>query len=305
VATAKEIRDHISSIKKTYKITKAMYLISSAKMSKARADLDRTRPYFRALQAEIKRIFRTAEEIDSRYFYHDDLPTHSDGVYACLVITSDRGLAGSYNKNVLNEVNGILKEHPQTKLFVIGDYGRHYFNKKNIPIERSFIHSAKNPTIEKAREICDVLLSEFDSGAVSKILVVYTDVKSGFETECKNVRLIPFHADSFRTHENEKAVSVPFEFVPSVTAVLNNIVKSYISGYIYSALVDSFCSEQQARMTAMDGANRNAEKLLSELSLQYNRVRQNAITMAITEVSAGARAQRQNSDGGNKKNDHR
>ena len=106
------------------------------------------------------------------------------------------------------------------------------------------------------------------------------------------MRLIPFHKDQFRTHENEKTVSVPFEFTPSVSAVLDSIMQSYISGYIYSALVDSFCSEQQARMTAMDGANRNADKLLKELSVQYNRVRQSAITMSITEVTAGAQAQR-------------
>ncbi|MFR5864133.1 MAG: FoF1 ATP synthase subunit gamma [Acutalibacteraceae bacterium] len=97
MATAKEIRDHIVSIKKTHKITKAMYLISSAKMSRAKAELDQTRPYFSALQAEIKRIFRTVEDADSPYIYPDVLPTHPDGVFGCLVITADKGLAGSYN----------------------------------------------------------------------------------------------------------------------------------------------------------------------------------------------------------------
>ena len=95
MATAKEIRDHIVSIKKTHKITKAMYLISSAKMSRAKADLDRTRPYFNALQAEIKRIFRTVEDADSPYIYPDVLPTHPNGVFACLVITADKGLAAA------------------------------------------------------------------------------------------------------------------------------------------------------------------------------------------------------------------
>lgn len=180
---------------------------------------------------------------------------------------------------------------------MVGDYGRRYFMQRSIPIETDFRYSAKNPTMEKAREICNLLLSEFNAGAVSKIIVIYTDVKNGLEIETRNVRLIPFHKDYFRTHENEKTVTVPFEFMPSVSAVLESIMQSYISGYIYSALVDSFCSEQQARMTAMDGANRNAEKLLGELSAQYNRVRQSAITMSITEVSAGAKAQKQNSGG--------
>ncbi len=296
MATAKEIRDHIVSIQKTHKITKAMYLISSAKMSKAKAELDKTRPYFNALQAEIKRIFRTADSVDSKYFYPDDSLDHPEGVFACLVITSDKGLAGTYNQNVIKEVNRLLSEHPQTRLFVVGDYGRHCFIQKNIPIERDFLYSSKNPTMQKARQISDVLLSEFLSGAVSKIILIYTDLKNGLETQTKYVRLIPFHKDYFRSHENEKAVSIPFEFIPSVTEVLDSIMQSYISGYIYSALVDSFCSEQQARMTAMDGANRNAEKLMGELSAQYNRVRQGAITLSITEVSAGAKAQRHDSD---------
>lgn len=294
MANAREIKAHINGIKETQKITKAMYLISSAKMSRAKAELDKTRPYFNALQAEIKRIFRTAGDVKSKYFYQDDALDHPDGVFACLVITADKGLAGSYNQNVIKQTNKILAENPHTKLFVVGEYGRHYFSKRNIPIERSFLYTAQNPTMYRAREICDVLLSEFNSGRVSKIIVIYTDLKNGLETESKCVRLIPFHKDQFRTHGNEKAISTPFEFTPSVSAVLNSVMQSYISGYIYSALVDSFCSEQQARMTAMDGANRNAEKLLKELSMQYNRVRQNAITMSITEVSSGAKAQRKN-----------
>lgn len=292
MANAREIKERIDSIKETQKITKAMYLISSAKMSKAKAELDKTRPYFNALQAEIKRIFRTAGDVESKYFYPDDGLHHPDGIFACLVITADKGLAGAYNQNVIKETHKVLQENPDTKLFVVGEYGRHYFSQKKIPIERSFLYTAQNPTMYRAREICDVLLEAFTSGAVSKIIVIYTDYKNGFETECKNVRLIPFHKDQFRTHENEKTVSVPFEFTPSVSAVLDSIMRSYISGYIYSALVDSFCSEQQARMTAMDGANRNAEKLLGELFVQYNRVRQSAITMSITEVCAGAKAQK-------------
>ena len=298
MANAKEIRDRINGIKETQKITKAMYLISSAKMSKAKAELDKTRPYFNALQAEIKRIFRKAGDVESKYFYPDDSHDHPDGTFACLVITADKGLAGAYNQNVIKAANKLLAAHLDTKLFVVGEYGRHYFSQKNIPIERSFLYTAQNPTMHRAREICDVLLSEFLSGSVSKILLIYTDLKNGFETESKYVRLIPFHRDQFRTPDNEKTVAVPFEFTPSVSAVLDSIMQSYISGYIYSALVDSFCSEQQARMTAMDGANRNAEKLLRELLVQYNRVRQSAITMSITEVSSGAQAQRKKSQNG-------
>ena len=107
-----------------------------------------------------------------------------------------------------------------------------------------------------------------------------------------STRLLPFHRTYFAPPEKEKKVAVPFEFEPSVSVVLDGIMHSYLAGFIYSALIDSFCSEQQARMTAMDAANRNAEELLADLSLQYNRARQAAITQEITEVTAGAKAQR-------------
>ena len=122
--------------------------------------------------------------------------------------------------------------------------------------------------------------------------VVYTDMESSLLSEAKSTRLLPFHRMQFAPPAKEKAVQEPFEFYPSVGAVLNSMIPSYVSGFLYSALLDSFCSEQNARMTAMDAANQNAEELLSALRLQYNRVRQAAITQEITEISAGAAAQR-------------
>lgn len=302
MASAKEIKNRIHSIKETQKITKAMYLISSTKVRRAKAELDQTRPYFRALQAEIKRIFRTAEDsVNSRYFYADDAAVHTEGTFGCLVITADKGLAGAYNQNVIKEATKLLEEHPDTKLFVVGEYGRQYFMTHKIPIEKSFLYTAQNPNMHRAREICDLLLESFDAGKVSKILLIYTDLKSGLSMEAQCTRLLPFHRNQFATPENERTVSHPFEFTPSVSAVLDSVMESYISGYIYSALVDSFCSEQEARMTAMDAANRNAEKLLSELSVAYNRARQAAITQEITEISAGAAAQRKKSEEGNRR----
>lgn len=298
MANAKEIKNHIAGIRETQKITKAMYLISSTKLRRAKAELDRTRPYFNALRAEIKRIFRTAGNVDSKYFYADDAAYHPDGTFGCLVVTADKGLAGAYNQNVIKEADKLLCEHPDTKLFVVGEYGRQYFSRRNIPIERSFLYTAQNPTMHRAREISDLLLSSFDSGKVDKILLIYTDLGGGMDMVTKCTRLLPFHRNHFSTPENEKSVSTPFEFTPSVEAVLDNVMQSYVSGYIYSALVDSFCSEQESRMAAMDAANRNADRLLRELTVQYNHARQADITSEITEVCAGARALGKNKYGG-------
>ncbi len=287
----KEIKNHINSVKDTKKITNAMYLIASTKMRKAKVELDRTRPYFNEVKAEIKRIFRTAPYVESRYFYPANGKILDEGTYACLVITADKGLAGAYNMNVIKTAEAMLRTHEKTKLFVVGEYGRQYFMRKSVPIEKSFLYTAQNPTMQRAREISETLLEIYDSGKISKIYIVYTDWKNSMAGEAVNARLLPFHRQEFM-NENEKAVTTPFEFLTSVERVLDAMIPSYIAGYIYSALVDSFCCEQNARMTAMDAANKNAEKILSSLSVEYNRVRQAAITQEITEVSAGAKAQR-------------
>ena len=146
--------------------------------------------------------------------------------------------------------------------------------------------------MQRAREISEILLALFDKGTVQKIFVVYTDMKNGMTEEAKTERLLPFHRKVFASNQTEKQVKTQFEFAPSVGEVLDTIIPSYVSGYIYSALVDSFCSEQNARMEAMNAAGQNAEKILSSLSVEYNRLRQAAITREITEISSGAKAQK-------------
>ena len=296
MAGTKEIKSHIDSVRETRKITNAMYLIASTKLRRARQELDNTRPYFEALRREIKRIFRTVggEVVDSPYFYPLEGEAPLDKPNACLVITADKGLAGAYNQNAIKEALKLLDTHPDTKLYVVGEYGRRFFASHGIPIEHSFLYTAQNPTMARAREISALLLDGFDNDRLDKIYVVYTDMGNGVDFQAKCTRVLPFH----RTHFADSAlveppVTTPFEFLPSVQAVLDSMMPSYVSGFIYSALIDSFCCEQQARMTAMDSANQNAEKLLGELSLEFNRVRQSAITQEITEVSAGAKAQRQ------------
>ena len=291
MATIKEIKNRIKSVKDTQKITNAMYLIASTKLRKAKSELDKTRPYFNSVQAEIKRIFRTSEEIENRYFYPITGEHELPGSYGYLVITADKGLAGAYNQNVIKEALKLMKEHENPKLFVVGEFGRHYFTSHNIPIEQSFLYTAQNPTIHRAREISAILLDLFNRQKLSKIFVIYTDMKGAINSQACSTRLLPFHRAQFITPEIlEEEIKIPFEFQPSIEKVLDNIVPSYVTGFVYSALIDSFCSEQNARMNAMDSANRNAQELLDELSIQYNHIRQGAITQEITEVSSGAKS---------------
>ena len=291
------IKKRIDSIKETRKITNAMYLISSTKMRKAKEALDRTRPYFEALRVEIKRIFRQdGMPAHSPYFYPVDVKEKLTGTFACLLITGDKGLAGAYNYNVIKKAMELQEADCEIKWYVVGEYGRQLLKQRGIAIEKSFLYTAQNPTMHRARQICNVLLEDFARGAFTKIYVAYTDMH-GLSDDASLVRVLPFHRKEFVVDTVEEPVRTPFEYAPSVEVVLENIIQSYVAGFIYSALVDSFCSEQHARMTAMKAANDNAEKLISELSVQYNRMRQAEITQEITEVAAGARAQLKNKGG--------
>ena len=294
MSNMKEIKTRIDGVMDTRKITNAMYLIASAKLRKANEELARTRPYFNAAQAEVKRVFRTAGQANSRYFYPDDPNEALDGCYACLVITADKGLAGAYNLNVIREAENLIGGHPNTKLFVVGECGRQYFLSRKIPIEKSFLYTAQKPTMRSARRIAETLLELFDNALCDKIYVIYTDVKSSLSQQVISTRLLPFHHNQF-FNQWERTVETPFEFYPSVEVVLENASRSYVTGFIYSALVDSFCSEQNARMIAMEAANRNSQKLLEELASKWQQVRQSAITQEITEISAGAKAHRSHS----------
>ena len=270
-----------------------MYLISQAKLRKAKQELDNTRPYFQALQTEVGRVFNADSSIESRYLVPtDEKAKPLPGVAACLLITADKGLAGAYNQNAIRQAQQLLAEHEGAALYVVGEYGRRWFAQRGIPIEKSFLYTAQNPTLGRARRIAELLLERYDNGEINAVWVIYTDMKNGLEATVRQVQILPLHRERFAAATAETAGDRVYEFMPSPNAVLDNAARSCLTGYIYSALVDSFCSEQSARMTAMNAADQNAEELLKDLSIQFNRARQAAITQEITEVSAGERAQR-------------
>lgn len=293
MASTSEIRRRIGSVRQTQKITHAMYLISQAKLRKAKQDLSNTRPYFDALQNEIGRVFNADSSVESRYLEPVQQPAKDEVLRpACLLITADKGLAGAYNQNAIRQAQQYMADHPDTVLYVVGEYGRRWFAQRNIPIEKSFLYTAQNPTLGRARQIAELLLERYDAGEINAVVVIYTDMKNGLEAVVRQAQLLPLHRERFIAAAANTAKDDVYEFIPSPNAVVNNAARSCLTGYIYSALVDSFCSEQSARMTAMNAADQNAEELLKDLSVQFNRARQAAITQEITEVSAGERAQR-------------
>lgn len=293
MASTSEIRRRIASVRQTQKITHAMYLISQSKLRKAKQDLSNTRPYFEALQNEIGRAFNADASVDSRYLEPATPQEKREALRpACLLITADKGLAGAYNQNAIRQAQQLLEVYPDTVFYVVGEYGRRWFAQRNIPIQRSFLYTAQNPTLGRARQIAELLLEEYDADNINGVIVIYTDMKNGLEAVVRQAQLLPLHRERFADAAQRVAEEEEYEFLPSAAAVVDSAARSSLTGYIYSALVDSFCSEQSARMTAMNAADQNADELLRDLSVQYNRARQAAITQEITEVSAGERAQR-------------
>ena len=301
MAGMKEIKNKIEGIQETQKITSAMYLIASTKLRKAREKLDNTMPYFDELKGDIAMMFANLETYESIFFLPEGVEEEDDtdlpGKYGYLVITADKGLAGEYNMRVIRDAEKRLKEHDDNALFVVGEYGRAYFSSHGYQIEKNFLYSAQNPDMDRARFICDHLVDLYVKRELSKIYLIYTDFGNGLNPTSVCKRILPFHRAFFdEIPGNSESL---FEFVPSVQEVLDNIIQNYVIGYVYSALIDSFCSEQNARMMAMDNANRNAKEMLDKLRLEYNHARQSAITQEITEVSSGARALRKNRNRGN------
>ena len=222
-------------------------------------------------------------------FCGDADDSDQSGTYAFLVVTADRGLAGAYNQNVIQETLGRIKSHSDSRVFVVGDNGRQFFASHGVPMEKNFQYTAQSPTLRRAREITAKLLDLFDRGKISKLYMVYTDFENGMEMSVHTTRLLPLESGEF-----EGGAPLPhIRFEPSAEEVLAKIVPAYITGFLYSAMVHSFCAEQNARASAMDAANRNEDDMLRELQFEYNHERQSAITSEITEVSAGARS-RQN-----------
>ncbi|SHN55739.1 F-type H+-transporting ATPase subunit gamma [Butyrivibrio hungatei DSM 14810] len=293
MATIKEIRDRINSVNDTKKITNAMYLISSTKLRKAKKMLTETEPFFFATQAMISRVVRHLPEGVENIFLETrlDIP-EKERRKGYIIFTDDKGLAGAYNHNVLDVAEEHIKnDGDKWKLFVIGEVGRFHFASKNMDIEESFLFTSQNPTLHRARKIAAEILDYYYSRQIDEFYVIYTTVH-GNVCETRFEKLLPLDIITDIQMMEQPAGVMREEFLmePSPSAILDNIVPNYITGFIYGALVEAFCSVQSARMMAMDSANKNAEKMLDNLQRTYNRTRQALITQEITEVVSGAKA---------------
>ena len=292
MASAKEIQDRMRSIKDTLKITNAMYMISSSKLKKSKKMLADTEPYFYTLQSEMSRILRHLPDMNSVYFKTNAEIPERKRKAGYIVITADKGLAGSYNHNILKLAEEELEKRDDYKLFVLGELGRHYFEQKGINIDKQFHFVVQDPSLSRARRIAEDLLKLYHENQLDELYIIYTTMVNAMQEEAQVAQLLPLKKTDFKI---PVPIDIPLEGLalkPSAEEVMDHIVPNYVVGFVYGALVEAFSCEQNARMMAMEGATNSAKQMLKELDIEYNRARQAAITQEITEVIAGAKSQK-------------
>ncbi|MCM1180301.1 MAG: ATP synthase F1 subunit gamma [Clostridium sp.] len=306
MANAKEIQNRIKSIKDTMKITSAMYLMSSMKLRKARKKLENTEPYFYGLQKEISDILLHFPDMHHLYFDNrEEDRKETVKKKGFVVITGDKGMAGAYNHNVLKEAQKMIDAAEEYRLFVVGEIGRHYFTNLGYNVEEDFLFSAGNPSLHRARVMTERIVELYKEGQIDEVHVIYTRMINSMKEEVGIEELLPLKTHEFIKHElldqtklgagnfdKEAAEQADdwFLIYPSPKTVLEKLAYNYVTGFLYGALVEGSASEENARMMAMQSATDNAQAMLAELSVEYNRVRQAAITQEITEVIGGAKA---------------
>ena len=292
MANTKEIQKRMKSIKDTMKITNAMYMISSTKLQKAKKKLADTEPYFYSLQQAFRRILRHIPDLDSIYFKDTSQIPTEDKKTGYIVVTADKGLAGAYNHNVIKKAHELFEQSEHNRLFVVGELGRQYFAREGLDVDTNFQYTVQNPSLHRARVIVERIMELYMQNEVDEIDIVYTKMENAFLVETEVLKLLPLDKEDFESAVPVDVYQEELKAEPSLESVLDHMVPNYVTGFVYGALVESYASEQNSRMMAMEAASKSAKEMLQLLQVEYNRVRQTAITQEITEVISGAKAQK-------------
>ena len=280
--STRDIKRRIRGITNTKQITKAMELVSSAKLRKAREKLDKTRPYFNTVYESINEILSTTKNIR-----HPFLEVREVKKSLYVIVTADRGLAGGYNANILRLVeNEIRDKKDSVFLITIGYKGRDYFKRRGYNVVGEFVGITEEPYFSDAQEIGKLVMDLYEKKEVDEVKLASTTFVTTISQESKLIKLLP---NENMNKDRETKTSV-VEYEPSPEEVLSYLIPKYIESTIYGALIESSCSEQGARRTAMESATDNAEEMIDELTLSFNRARQAAITSELSEIVAGAEA---------------
>ena len=274
--STKEIKNRIRSMESTKQITKAMEMVAASKLRRAQAQVQSSRPYFEILLSTIGDIVDSTQDLSSTYLTAREVKRS-----AYIVMAGDRGLAGGYNSNVLK----LAYEHIGEKDAVVLPIGKKavdFFNARKIPLLVENYREAEDLGVSDCFTAAKQLCKAYRSGEVDEVFVVYTNFVSVLSQTPEVLKLLPLE------HTPRKKTRTDILYEPDSVEALERIVPEYLGGALYGALCESRAAEQAARRTAMDSATQNADEMIADLSLKFNRARQAAITQEITEIVAGS-----------------
>jgi F-type H+-transporting ATPase subunit gamma len=282
----KDIRKRIVSVKSTQKITKAMKLVAAAKLRRAQENIIAARPYANKLHEMISELAMRADAED-----HPLLELRDPQRIMVVVLTSDRGLCGAFNTNILRTLEkkrGELDEkYDEVRLSVVGRKGRDYLRHRNIPIHKYYPGLDVNSALTRAKEISEGIIEDFLGHSLDMVFLLYNEFKSAMSQQITMEQLLPIIPMAL---DENQGSSIDFVYEPNKEVILNTIMPMYIHIEAYRATLESTASEFGARMTAMENATSNANEMIANLTLEYNKARQAAITKELLDIVGGAEA---------------
>ena len=283
MASMRDIKRRKGSIQSTQQITKAMKLVSTVKLQRAKQNAEKSQTYFHCMYNTVHSILRRTQNLEHKY-----LKSGESGKKAVIVITSNRGLAGGYNSNVIKLITQGELANEDLAIYAIGKKGKDAL-AKNYEIRADYSDVIEDPVYAEAMKISKEVLSAFENGEISEIYLAYTGFKNTVVHIPTLLKLLPVEvSEEEETAQEDDHVMMNFE--PEDEEALNLLIPKYITSLIYGGMIEAIASENGARMQAMDAATSNAEEMIEDLTLLYNRARQGSITQEITEIIGGAAA---------------
>ncbi|MCC6813893.1 MAG: F0F1 ATP synthase subunit gamma [Rubrivivax sp.] len=291
MAVGKEIRGKIKSVENTKKITKAMEMVAASKMRKAQDRMRAARPY----AEKVRNIASHLGEANPEYV-HPFMRSHDAKQAGLIVVTTDKGLCGGMNTNVLRAVTGKLRElqdaGTQAQAVAIGSKGLGFLTRIGAKVVSQVTQLGDTPHLEKLIGPVKVLLDQYEKGELNAVYLAYTRFINTMKQESVIEQLLPLSAEKMQqeTHDSGKQLAWDYLYEPDAQTVIDDLLVRYVEALVYQAVADNMASEQSARMVAMKAATDNAGNVINELKLVYNKTRQAAITTELTEIVAGAAA---------------
>ena len=287
MAMLRDIKRRILSVQSTQKITRAMELIASSRIIKAQQRVEAARPYAEQMRELMASVGRNSSNID-----HPLLQGRSEvRTIGTIVVTSDRGLAGAYNSNLIRAAERDMRDHGvDSKLFLVGKKAVSYFKFRGYDFSDAWTGISDQPKIGDARKVAAAAAKAFTEGDVDEVRLAYTRYESALTQRPTVVQLLPLPKEELQSSEQSSGPSASYIFEPEPESILDYLLPRYIEGSVYQGLLEAAASEHAARRRAMKAATDNAEELIEDLTRVYNQARQAEITTEIMEVVGGAEA---------------